>query len=206
MAAKHLEPTPQPSGAAKTTPAVKQPIPKLRLAVFATLAIVAGGALLTAWWPGNSDHVSQATQAELLTSFATMAPLKLERVAPQDVEQALDSMHLDAPQRAQLRAAITPAAQGNGADQTGLAWIEVWDFAQEDGDIVHLSSAGFNIDCNLLHAHQRIAIPVDASKRVAITGKLDGGGGITLGVQAAGGPVMLPVLAPGQTLQLPIGI
>lgn len=206
MAGKHLEPVPQSSSTTIIAPPVKKGLPKFRLAIIAALLVLGGGSLLTAWWPGSSDHVSNATRNELQKSFATLTPLQLEPVAPQDMERALDTMHLDTPQRAQLRAAVTSSLATHQTDQTRLVWVEVWDFASEDGDVVHLASAGFSIDCNLLNAHQRIAIPVDATHRLTVTGAVDGGGGITLGIHTNTGPVLLPVLAPGQTLQLPLGI
>lgn len=206
MAGKHLEPVPHPSSATVIAPRAKKGLTRFRLAIIAAVWVLGGGSLLTAWWPGSSDHVSNATRNELQKSFASLAPLQLESVKPQDLERALDTLHLDAPQRAQLRAAVTSSTSIHSADQTRLVWVEVWDFAAEDGDVVHLASAGFTIDCNLLNAHQRIAMPVDATRRLTVTGALDGGGGITLGIQTSTGPVLLPVLAPGQTLQLPLGI
>lgn len=201
---KHLEPASAQAPPARG-PVVKRPLPRARLAVLAMLAVLGTGALLSAWWPGTSDSVSDSTRTELQRNYQHMASLTLEAVAPPDTDQALDSMHLDGAQRTQLKATLTTQPT-SARDATRLVWVEAWDFASEDGDVVRLSSAGFSIDCPLRHAPARFAVPVDASGRLTVTGAVDGGGGITLGIRAASGPVMLPVLAPGQSLALRVGL
>jgi len=201
---KHLEPVSAQAPPVRG-PTVKQPLPRVRLAVLAMLAVLGTGALLSAWWPATSDHLSASTRTELQRTYEHLAPLTLETVAPPDTDQALDSMHLDTAQRAQLKATLT-AQPASARDATRLVWVEVWDFASEDGDVVRLSSAGFSIDCPLRHAPARFAVPVDGNGLLTVTGAVDGGGGITLGIRAVSGPVMLPVLAPGQSLALRVGL
>jgi hypothetical protein len=90
------------------------------------------------------------------------------------------------------------------ADNTGLVWLSLWDFADPDGDIVHVSSAGYEMDIPLKKIQDKIAIPIDAAKTIKITGIHDGGGGITLGVNSGSTPVAMPILKEGQILALPV--
>lgn len=182
-----------------------------KLLVAAVLLVGGAGFGMTRLWNAStSDNISDSRKSELVAEFAQLKSVEIERVAEQDVDAALDTMRLSPDQRQQLktkvsenRASLSPSLNLE-VDPSQLVWITLWDFASADGDVVHLSSAGYESDVTLQKQHIRIAVPLDSSKTVKVTGVHDGGGGITLGVQKGASPFMLPVLRPGQTLTLPV--
>ncbi len=185
---------------------------KLKL-ILAGMMLVAGlGFGMTAIWrSASNDNVSKSEQAELIAEFAKLKSIDVEAVAVQDVDPALDSMQLQIPQRQQLQTALsnhnapsTTAISSLPHSETSLVWITLWDFAAADGDVVHVSTAGYEMDIVLKKSQTRIAVPVDSSKTVKISGVHDGGGGITLGIKNGAGMVSLPVLQTSQTLTLPV--
>lgn len=198
---KHLEPKPQllanpPS--IKALPNKRSLKTKFTIAAFALILGVGG--IMTAFWdPTPSDNVTETTKTRLVNEFPSTLPVKLTAVAPHETGAAMDSMALDPSQRNSLMQTLNTAASKNS-----LGWIEVWDFASQDGDIVHISSAGFELDYPILNTPARIAIPIDATAIVRISGVRDGGGGITLGIKNGISAISLPVIQPGETLTVPI--
>ncbi|WP_446808175.1 hypothetical protein ACH50O_12770 [Methylomonas sp. 2BW1-5-20] len=211
---KHLEPLPKSASQSlgKPKPAVSSSMSKFKLFMAGMLLVAGLGYGMTAiWGTVSSDSVSKAEQATLVAEFAKLKSIDVEPVSVQDTDTALDSMQLQPPQRQQLQTALlnrsTPLATAmprSQVSETGLVWITLWDFAAADGDVVHVSSAGFEMDIVLQKSQTRIAVPVDSSKTVKISGVHDGGGGITLGVKNGAGMVSLPVLQTAQTLTVPV--
>jgi hypothetical protein len=200
---KHLEPKPQ----LLTTPLSSKTLPTQRslkstFAIAALALILGSGGLMTSRWSSStSDDLSDITKTRLINEFSAAVPIKLTAVAAHETGTALDSMDLELGQRNLLMQTLSQASS-----KSSLAWIELWDFAAQDGDIVHISSAGFELDYPLLNSPGRIAIPIDAKASVAISGKYDGGGGITLGIKSGSSGVSLPVIQPGETLIIPISL
>lgn len=178
--------------------------------LLASLAFVIGiGYGMTFLWnPAPTDNLSNAQKSELLTEYSKIQSVRLEPVAADDMTTALDSMRLAPDQRNALKAALggapSTANSPTQLTQTALVWVNLWDFAAPDGDVVHISSAGYEVDVTLLKVQTRMAVPVGASQTIAISGVFDGGGGITLGIQADKTAISLPVLSVGQTLTLPV--
>jgi hypothetical protein len=198
---KHLEPEPQllATPASSKTQPVKNSL-KSTFAIAALALILGGGGVMTSLWnSSSSDDLSEITKTRLVNEFSAAVPIKLTAVTAHETGTALDSMSLEAGQRNLLMQTLSQDSSKNA-----LAWIELWDFAAQDGDIVHISSAGFELDYPILNAPARIAIPIDAKAQVAISGMYDGGGGITLGIKSDSNGVSLPVILPGETLILPI--
>lgn len=163
-----------------------------------------GYAMTTFFTPATSDDISESTKTELINQFAQAQPLRLTPVPADEVEAALDSMHLSTQEREALKATLTYRAEDPHTTVNSLHWLELWDFADQDGDVVTVTSEGYEASHALVKAPTRIVIPVGSSRSVTIRGTQDGGGGITLGVHSGAAGVSLPVLAPGQALTIPV--
>jgi hypothetical protein len=97
------------------------------------------------------------------------------------------------------------AASGQVAPgATALAEIQLYDFAAQDGDIVRVSSGGYQVEVTLLNDLTTVVVPVDASRTINVTGMRDGSGGITMGVRHVGGRLPVPVMSEGQNISIPV--
>lgn len=208
---KHLEPLPKTKSSLQVN-RIKSPRPSAVKLLLAGVLLVAGmGYSMTKLWNSAvSDNLSDAGKAALVAEFAHLKAVNVEPVTLEDAEKALDTMQLAPDQRQQLqntvllKASKLLGANKTGGDSTKLVWITVWDFDSPDGDVVHISSAGYETDVTLRKVQTRIAVPLDVSRIVKITGVHDGGGGITLGVKSGASPISLPVIQVGQILDLPV--
>ena len=203
---KHLEPTPQ-SPVPRARSKEKRKASGLAM-VLASLVVIGGlGFGMTHFWgdaPG--DSISDARRQELTQNFLQASSVQLERVADADVDKAIASMNLKPEQARILKQQLEKNATQPADQTTQLAWLDIWDFASQDGDIVHVSAAGYEMDVPMMNAQTRVAVPVDASKSVLVTGVVDGGGGITLGLKTGASELLLPVLAPGESLTVPVAL
>lgn len=84
-----------------------------------------------------------------------------------------------------------------------LAAVTVWDTVQEDGDVVELNAAGFSQRVTIMHKPVTFFLPLNPGGSVNIKAVRDGGGGVTLGVSTLAGKLALPVLAVGQSVEIP---
>lgn len=218
---RHLEPSkPQPQSTRANSPRPAEPPrhPLLKFSLLAAAVILSGGFALTHFLAGNpADHVPEEKRTELVKAFSRLDAVKLERVSATEAPQAISEMRLPPDARQRLRATLANPAQGSAAapsahgsaapaNDVQLVWLTLWDSMSPDGDVVRVSSAGYEVDILLEKAPQRIAVPIDAARQVQITGIHDGGGGITLGVQEGAAQIMLPVLAPAEILRLPVSL
>ena len=85
-----------------------------------------------------------------------------------------------------------------------LGRLVVWDNVAVDGDAIILSSTGFAQTLPITHERQILYLPVVTGSSAQITALRDGEGGVTLGVQTMIGPVFLPRLAVGDTVEIPV--
>jgi len=169
-----------------------------------TAAVVAAGvlaAVATAWvtsgsTPQGDSGLSVQAKAERLATFQSGGPLALTGIPDAEEASALEDMALPAEQATALERDLAEA-------DTRLAYVTVWDDYAEDGDVITIESAGFTKTVSLTNAPQRFVVPI-AGGMITMRGVRDGGGGITMGAQAAGGPVLVPVIAPGETVQVPV--
>ena len=88
--------------------------------------------------------------------------------------------------------------------QVRLGRLVVWDNVAVDGDAILLSSIGFSQTIPITHERQILYLPVVTGGSAQITALRDGEGGVTLGVQTMIGPVFLPRLAVGDTVEIPV--
>ncbi|MEX6501344.1 hypothetical protein [Pseudomonas zhanjiangensis] len=197
---KHLEPQPLPQAQyAKKIPNPRRKYSKTTLALVSLAIIFATGSLMKAFWSTTvSDRLSENAKAELTKQFAAAPPIKLAPVARHETKAALDQMQLDPQQRRALENNMS--TQESDPQKVDLVWVDLWDFASQDGDIVRVASAGYQVEVSLLNAPKRISIPVDGTGSVQIVGVHDGGGGITLGLKSGTGAISLPVMQPGEML------
>ena len=84
-----------------------------------------------------------------------------------------------------------------------LAAVTVWDTMVEDGDVVELNAAGFSQRVTIMHKPVTFFLPLNPGGSVSIKAVRDGGGGVTLGVSTITGKLALPVLAVGQSVEIP---
>ena len=170
--------------------------------------------------PATTDHLTQSQIHARAEQFARQAVYAVRSVPPEEVQQRVEAMPLDAAAKWQLQNQLLQpvSATENIAPQTGaapapaatipagagarLVELTLWDDVAQDGDVVMVTSAGYSQQVNLMHAPQTLAFPTITGSPVTITGVHDGGGGITLGFTGSGVPVALPVLAEGQSIDL----
>jgi len=206
---KHLEKLKTPIGE------VDKPAGKTRksgwkmLALGLVFVLGVGYGLTLLWDPVSKDALSNEEKSELVTSFSKLTTVQVVRVSGAEMETALDSMRLAPHHRQALKAELTDPTDTlhpvvGKHDSRSLVWINLWDFASPDGDVVSIASAGYKVDVLLHKNHTKIAVPVDAIGIVKITGVRDGGGGITLAIQSDATGVSLPVLQVGETMALPL--
>ena len=167
--------------------------PKRRLPALvaaAAIGVAAIGGALAFGIGGSGDGLSARDAAARAANFPDAIALPLVTAAERD--EALDTMALPPEQKAVLLQEVE-----NG--DTRLAWLSIWDDRDEDGDAVTVRSGGFSVQLDLYNAPARIGVPIGGDG-LTITGVRDGQGGITAGIQADGGPVLTPVLRPGQSI------
>lgn len=203
---KHLEPAPR-SPVPRAGSKERRKASGLAM-VLASLVVIGGlGFGMTHFWgDAPEDSISDARRQELTQNFLKTSSVQLERVLDADIDKALASMNLKPEQARILKQELEKHATQPVDQTTQLAWLDIWDFASQDGDVVHISAAGYEMDVPMMNAQSRVAVPVDASKAVLVTGVVDGGGGITLGLKTGTGELLLPVLAPGESLTVPVAL
>jgi hypothetical protein len=84
-----------------------------------------------------------------------------------------------------------------------LAAVTVWDTMEEDGDMVELNAAGFSQRVTIMHKPVTFFLPLNPGGSVIVKAVHDGGGGVTLGVSTITGKLALPILAVGQSVEIP---
>jgi hypothetical protein len=84
-----------------------------------------------------------------------------------------------------------------------LAAVTVWDTMEEDGDMVEINAAGFSQRVTIMHKPATFFLPLNPGGSVNIKAVHDGRGGVTLGVSTITGRLALPILAVGQSVEIP---
>jgi hypothetical protein len=181
--------------------------------LFCTAAVVLGGAATWLFAPAAQDRLTSAEIEQRSMAFAKILPLQLKAVPAQELDTRLADMQLAPVAQMELKqmlqksqapqAAVSPTASTK-ALQIRLVELALWDSHAPDGDVVRVTSVGYSRDVVLHKQPIVLAVPVQGSMPIQITGVHDGGGGITLGVQGALAPVMVPIMSEGQTIMLPV--
>lgn len=165
------------------------------------VATAVAAALGSAWYgvPASEQGdvpLTQAALTERQSAFAAQGPVAFSAVPAAEQERALAGMKLSADEQAALTRDIA-------RPEHRLVYITVWDDRVEDGDALKFESAGFTQQVALTKAPQRFAVPV-SNNIITLRGVRDGGGGITLGAQADGGAILVPILTPGEAVDVPV--
>ena len=192
--------------------------PKARLTALGLVTTLAVG-VGAFWYQGDpaftpGDQLDARERAAIQQSMQKISHVEVIPVSDEDWDAAFATLPLDLPEKRTLRETLktsspqpestTPAEELTLTlvDAPILAWVTLWDFVQEDGDVVHISSAGYSMEVSLTHAPARIAIPAQRDVPIVIQGVADGGGGITMGLTAV--TTQLLVITPGQAVTLPL--
>ena len=184
-------------------------------------------------WDSDVDTMSQSAKDELARKFYAHGPVVLDAVKLGDFEQAITSMKLSPATENSFRRSVAAAVQSRSTDgavaaqrilspavaqaqatqaaitavneiRLPIGWLTVWDHKAEDGDVVEIVSTGFTRQIPIMHQPITIAVPVPANGVVNVIGVKDGGGGITVGLSTPLAPVLLPVIAIGQIVGVPV--
>lgn len=210
----HLEEQPRPFS--QNDPSKR----RKKLSIFCGFLLgitLVGGYVLTNMFPViPTDSVSQQETAQRLADFSSMNSLQVLPVAKENEQEALGRLGLQAKDQEQMRQTLQESnkqAEPSGLlssatiqrsiETLRLVELALWDTHSEDGDIVHVSSEGYERDVTLKKIQTTITLPCRDMSRVKITGVRDGGGGITLGVKAQQS-VLMPIMRPRQSIELPI--
>ena len=160
-------------------------------------AAMVGLLALAVWLFGPSvDNVSPQTSQMAASQFAAGIPAALPMIPEQEREAAIMAMALDPEQEKSLRSDVVIGA-------IEMRWLTLFDFEANDGDIVRVSSGYWSQDVAITNAPQRLAVPV-SNGAIRIQGMVDPGGGITIAMMTNLGRLPVPVLAPGQVIDVPV--
>lgn len=183
--------------------------------ILSTGALLLCGLLLYPFLSMTEDKFSEKERSKIIESMKNISPALLQAVTESEWDKAIATIPLDQKSKALLIEGLQrpgdqpeekqPANESKlvlEEEVTRLVWIDLWDFADQDGDIVEISSAGYKVQVNLLKTPNRVAVPVNFSHIVTLTGVTDGGGGITLGVNSASSQNL--IIEPGSSFSLPV--
>ncbi|MBP0618272.1 hypothetical protein [Jiella mangrovi] len=131
-------------------------------------------------------------------AFAAKGAVAFKLVDREDQPAAVAAMNLPDTQREALDRDLTQ-------QDVRLAYVTLWDDVAEDGDVVSLRSHGFTLQVALTNAPQQFTLPVSRAG-IDMDGIQDGGGGITVAIQAGNDPVLAPLLREGQTVRIPVAL
>lgn len=118
-------------------------------------------------------------------------------VKPAEIDQAVAVLIMSEPQKEQVRQALKK-------NDMRIAWVQLSDSFDEDGDWVKVTAGGFSQNLRLFKNPLRFAIPYVPGAPVAVTGLIDGeGGGITVAVHSGASTFGLKPLVKGETIMVP---
>jgi len=89
-----------------------------------------------------------------------------------------------------------------GTKSVGVIYVR--DNLSQDGDIIQIVADGLTMDIPLTHEPSLIFLPFASGESLIFRGMRDGGDGIAATVETLSGTVSLPVLAMGETIELPV--
>ncbi len=202
--ASNLEPSTTPD---PTEPRLLGPLPLISgPAIVASSAVVLVAAALVAGWltfRTSPDAVEEtaATAATVIVIAAETVPGAVVPHDPSAVSRrshVLAGMKLDDAEKERLLAEVADGKLRVGA-------ISLWDTIDEDSDTVRIASGGFAQNVVIGKTPKMFYVPYRPGTAVRITAILDGGGGgVTLGVKTVIGPVPLPHLLVGSSVEIPV--
>ena len=146
----------------------------------------------------HGDRVSTSEVRALQEGFAKIhgGPVPIDLSKPKERQALVEHLALPQPEADRAVALIDEG-------RLAVGWITVWDNFDEDGDVVAITAGGFTQTVPLFHQPTTIAVPYLPGQPITVEGVRDGGGGITAAIGLASGPLPLPPLAVGQSVQVP---
>lgn len=111
--------------------------------------------------------------------------------------KAIKNMNLD---KADQKALIASVVDGS----VKIFTVTVRDNMSEDGDVVQISSMGYQVNVPIFNAPKTFSFPAVIGQPVSFVGVTDGGGGITAEITTSSGPVLLPYLSVGQVVTVAV--
>ena len=222
MAIKHLDPRQLPELQPEHQSNRKSSSGAWLLA--AALVVAEFGGLGTWLWPvKRTDHVSPQERESRQSAFTHLSAIALPTIVAESIGSTLDSMRLGPSERGKLREMLSASASADNLPRgvplstaqptpalspapslLRLVSVTLWDTHDQDGDIVTVSSAGYQRQVVLTNAPQTVSFPIDQASVVQFSGVHDGGGGITLGIRGPNLELLMPIMSEGQTLSLPV--
>ena len=173
----------------------------VRYAVGLAAAVAIGAGAYFGMQGGAADQVSTQERQTLQQQYTAMVAaggLEVEMVSADEVDQAVASMPVSAEQRTEVHQKVQ-------SGHMRLAWLTLWDTHAQDGDVLRIESdASLPVEVTALNNPTTLAIPFPASGMVKVTGVVDGGGGITIGLKSGAAQITWPTMQPGDALNLPV--
>lgn len=171
---------------------------KLIGAALVGLALLASVGLSVDFWPRDAAPVAPpATTSEPgpvptgQTGFSLV-----QAVAPGDREAALGNLKLDSEGQRQARAAVE-----SGAAQIGT--LTVFDYGQEDGDVVQISGSGVSQIVPILKQPTKVTVLYVHGTPLKVLAYKDGSSpGITVTVRTSAGNFRLRSMKEGETVEI----
>ncbi len=112
------------------------------------------------------------------------------------VAAAAATLRLPEPQRQQIEQSVLQR-------ERRLGWIVLTDSMDPDGDTVTVEASGIVQHVVLTKAWVPVAVPLEGTGPIVITGVRDGGGGgITVALGTRGGSVALRIMLPGERVEV----
>jgi hypothetical protein len=191
-------------------PALLPPQPLLANATPALVVVAIGAALVAGFVAFGSPFATTGTSPvtgaadagkDVIIALAADRAPGAFKILPASFQDAPGSVlaQLGMPE-AEKRRLAEKLADGT----VRLAAVTLWDTMDEDGDTVEVSAGSFNQTLVIMHKPKLFFLPVLPGGAVVIKAVRDGGGGgVTLGVSTIIGPVPLPPLAVGQSVEIP---
>lgn len=155
------------------------------------------------WGPAKDEHrmnpeASHATAFRLSTSEVPGALGTIDKALTANSQHVFGALVMPSEEKARLKAELerTPMRIGR---------LTVWDTMDQDDDRVRITGSGFSQDVVIGHAPKSFFVPYLPGSDVKVLALQDGGGGgVTLGIATTLGPLSLPHIAPGQTIEIAV--
>lgn len=168
-------------------PALPLPMVAIPVILMIGLACVADG-----YWGGGVTGTKPQLSAQPNSGIVTI-------VDPADksgIQAAVTSLKVPAPQRREVERAVL-------AGEKQIGWIFLGDSLDPDGDTVAVEAGGLSQQVVLTNSWTPVAVPLSAGDKIGIVAVRDGGGGgITVTYATRGGQVGMPVMTPGQRIEV----
>jgi hypothetical protein len=170
---------------------------RAQMSTFRIAALLAVGLIFSGLYVFGDSAASKlrappSTAAELSDQIVTV-------VASDDkigVASAVAALRLPPPQRQEIERSVL-------SGEKRIGWIIFTDSMDPDGDVVAVEAAGLTQQVPLTKSWTAVAVPLADDAPIGITGVRDGaGGGITVALVTRSGQVLMPIMSPGQRIEV----